>query len=52
VKKRSWFVFIAVALFVYASVYATHAYERHQAYKTGVYVGKVSFKAADFQNRH
>lgn len=47
-KKTLWAVFIAVALCIYAS----HAYAQHQAYKTGVYMGNVSFAAADLQNRH
>jgi hypothetical protein len=40
--------FIAVVL----CIYALHAYEEHQAYKTGVYIGKAAFTAADYQNRH
>jgi hypothetical protein len=47
-KKGMWAVFIAVALCVYAS----HKYEQRQAYKTGVYMGKAFFTAADLQNRH
>ena len=39
--------FIIVALCIYAS----HAYAQHQAYKTGVYIGKAAFTSADFQNR-
>jgi hypothetical protein len=42
-----WPVFVAVALCMYAS----HAYAQHQAYKTGVYMGKAFFTTADFQNR-
>ena len=50
-NKRLWTVFIGVALFVCTTLYATHAYEEHQAYKTGVYIGKAAFTAADHQNR-
>lgn len=32
-------------------IYATHTYEEHQAYKTGVYIGKTIFTADDYQNR-
>ena len=30
---------------------AIHTYEEHQAYKTGIYMGKTFFKTDDFQNR-
>lgn len=30
---------------------ALHTFEEHQAYKTGIYMGKVTFEADDFQNR-
>jgi len=50
-KKKLWAVFIAVALFGGATLYATHTYEERQAYKTGVYIGKAAFTAADYQNR-
>src|SRR5215467_5035200 len=46
-KKSMWVAFIAVALCIYAS----HAYAQHQAYKTGVYMGKLFFTNADLQNR-
>jgi hypothetical protein len=45
--KKMWAVFIVVALCIYAS----HVYAQHQAYKTGVYMGKASFTTADYQNR-
>ena len=32
-------------------IYATHLYEEHQAYKTGVYMGKTFFHAEDLKNR-
>lgn len=32
-------------------IYASHLYAQHQAYKTGVYMGKASFTTADYQNR-
>jgi len=47
-KKTTWAGVIAVAL----CIYATHVYELHQAYKTGVYMGKASFTSADFLNRN
>ena len=47
-KKHTWAALIAVAICVYAS----HAYAQRQAYRTGVYIGKASFAAADLQNRH
>jgi hypothetical protein len=42
-----------VALFAVLAlmIYALHTYEDHQAYKTGIYIGKAAFKADDFQNR-
>lgn len=46
-KKTLWAVFIVVAVCVYAS----HVYEKSQVYKTGVYIGKAAFTAADWQNR-
>lgn len=46
-KKTLWTVSIAVALCFYAS----HFYEERQAYKTGVYIGKSAFTAANLQNR-
>ena len=39
--------FAVVALMIYA----THIYEEHQAYKTGVYMGKTFFHAEDLKNR-
>jgi hypothetical protein len=32
-------------------IYAVRTYEEHQAYKTGIYIGKAAFNADDFQNR-
>jgi hypothetical protein len=49
--KKVWVVLIAVALCVYATHIATHIYEERQSYKTGVYIGKAAFNAADYQNR-
>jgi hypothetical protein len=40
-------LFAAVALMIYA----VHIYEEHQAYKTGIYIGKAAFNADDIQNR-
>jgi hypothetical protein len=47
--NKRWIVapFVVVALLIYA----LHSYEEHQAYKTGIYIGKAVFKAKDFQNR-
>jgi hypothetical protein len=47
--KKLWIVaaFVVVAL----TTYALHAYEEHQAYKTGIYIGRVAFQTEDFQNR-
>jgi hypothetical protein len=44
-------VLIAVACCLLC-VDATHTYGARQAYKTGAYIGKTAFQAADFQNRH
>jgi len=46
-----WTVFIAVALCFSASLYASHSYAEHQAYKTGLYIGKAAFKTEDFKNQ-
>jgi hypothetical protein len=46
-KKSTWAALIIVALCIYAS----QTYARHQAYKTGIYMGKTFFSTADFQNR-
>lgn len=46
-QKTIWVVFAATAL----CVYATHIYAQHQAYKTGVYMGKLFFTTADTKNR-
>lgn len=45
---------IVAALFVVVALcrYASHIYQEHQSYKTGVYIGKAAFTAADLQNRH
>ena len=40
-------LFAVVALMMYA----THLYAEHQAYKTGVYIGKTFFHAEDLKNR-
>src|SRR4029077_13166012 len=49
-NKRLWIV--AAAFFVGAlCLYASHAYAERQAYKTGAYIGKAAFTAADWQNR-
>lgn len=32
-------------------IYAVHIYQDHQAYNTGIYIGKAAFKTEDFQNR-
>jgi len=39
-----------IAIFI-ALAYASHTYRVRQAYKTGVYMGKTSFTAAEFRNR-
>ena len=46
-KKTTWAVLIVAALCCYAS----YSYSEHQAYKTGVYIGKTAFNAADYQNQ-
>lgn len=46
--KRSW---IVAPLAVVVIIYAEHTFERHQAYKTGIYIGKAAFQAGDYQNR-
>src|SRR5690242_8039421 len=49
-NKRLWSIavpFVAVALCLYAS----HAYAETQAYRTGVYMGRASFKTEDFKNQ-
>jgi hypothetical protein len=33
-------------------MYASHTYQEQQAYKTGAYIGKAAFAAAEFQNQH
>jgi hypothetical protein len=48
--KGPTMVFIAVALFIGASQYAAHIYQKRQEYKTGVYIGKSAFTAANYQN--
>ena len=40
-------IFFVVAL----GLYASHAFEEQQAYKTGVYIAKAAFAAEDTQNR-
>ena len=42
---------IAPVVVVALMLYAVHAYEEHQAYKTGIYIGKAAFTAEDFQNQ-
>jgi hypothetical protein len=32
-------------------IYALQAFEGHQAYRTGIYIGKAAFTADDIQNR-
>lgn len=49
-STRLWIVAIPIVI-VALCFYATHTYEEHQAYKTGVYIGKAAFNAADYQNR-
>lgn len=50
-KKRMWLVWVMVALTVGATQYAARIYAERQAYKTGVYIGKSAFAAADYKNR-
>src|SRR4029077_113285 len=49
-KNSRWPRVIAVA-FCVSAIYATHAYAQHQAYYTGVYMGKLFFTTADLQNQ-
>jgi len=49
-NKRLWIV-AATLVVVALCVYASHAYAKQQAYKTGVYIGKAAFTATDYQNR-
>jgi hypothetical protein len=49
-KNSRWPIVIAVA-FCVSAVYATHTYAQHQAYHTGVSMGKLFFTTADFQNQ-
>ena len=49
-NQRLWIVAAPVVLGALA-FYAVHTYEQNQAYKTGLYIGKVAFSAADYQNR-
>jgi hypothetical protein len=49
-EKGMWAVFIAVS-FCCATLFASHSYAEHQAYKTGIYIGKAAFKTEDFKNR-
>lgn len=50
-KKKLSAAFIVMALFVGAMFYTTHTFAEHQAYRTGVYIGKAAFSAANYQNR-
>jgi hypothetical protein len=43
--------FSAAFTLVALMIYALHTYEEHQAYKTGIYMGKAFFKTEDYQNR-
>ena len=43
--------FTAAFALVALMTYALHTYEEHQAYKTGIYIGKAAFNAEDYQNR-
>ena len=45
---RRW---IVAALAAVLMIYAEHTYEEHQAYKTGIYIGKAALKTEDFKNR-
>jgi len=47
--KRYSKVSAVIAIFI-ALAYACHTYRVRQAYKTGVYMGKTSFTAAEFRN--
>ena len=49
-KNSRWPVVIVVA-FCVSAIYASHIYAQHQAYNTGVYMGKLFFSTADFQNQ-
>jgi hypothetical protein len=42
---------LTALVFVLLCVYASHAYAEHQAYKTGLYVGKAAFTSEDTKNR-
>jgi hypothetical protein len=42
---------IAPVVVVALLLYAVHAYEEHQAYKTGIYIGKAAFTSEDFKNQ-
>ena len=50
-NKPKWNVFTAVAICFCAMLAATKIYEKHQAYKAGVYIGKTAFTTADYQNQ-
>jgi len=50
-NKPKWTVFTAVAICFCAMLAASKIYEKHQAYKAGVYIGKTAFTAADYQNQ-
>lgn len=50
-KQRMWIVWVMVALVVGATQLAARIYAERQAYKTGVYIGKSAFAAADYKNR-
>lgn len=43
---------VAPVIVVALVLYAVHAYQERQAYKTGIYIGKTAFNAQDFQNQH
>jgi hypothetical protein len=46
--QRGWIVALFVVVLM---IYAEHTYEQHQAYKTGIYMGKAFFKTEDYKNR-
>jgi hypothetical protein len=47
-KRRS---FVAAFTLVALMIFALHTYEEHQAYKTGIYMGKAFFRTEDYKNR-
>jgi hypothetical protein len=42
---------IVAALAVVLMIFAEHTYAEHQAYKTGIYIGKAAFSTEDYKNR-